>query len=112
MTLLDVVLNNWTPSPVFSVSPNTTVWIGLTSLPVTYGGPFGDIGPVADLHPIHAGTTPAIVADSNGNKYSNDPIIELQNDLKFRKASISPGSWQIYSNTDPGIRIVSCSGSG
>jgi hypothetical protein len=110
--LLDLMLTEWTPSTDFTVSPNTTVWIGLTTLPVTYGGPFGDIGPVADLHPIHAGATPAIVTDSSGNKNSTDPIIELQNDQKFRKASIGPGTWQMYSNTDPGIRIVSCPGSG
>jgi len=110
--LLDVILTEWTSSSDFAVSPNTTVWIGLTRLPVTYGGLFGDIGPVAELHPIHAGATPAVVTDSNGNKASNDPIIELQNDQKFRQASIRPGTWQIYSNTDPGIRIVSCPGSG
>jgi len=110
--LLDAVLAGWTPSSEFAVGANTTVWIALTKLPITYGGPFGDVGPVADLHPIHAAATPAIVTDTNGNKSSNDPIFELLNDQKFRKASIGAGTWQIYSNTDPGIRIVSCPGGG
>jgi len=110
--LIDAVLAEWTPSSEFVVSTNTTVWIELTRLPVTYGGLFGDLGPVADLHTIHAGATPAIVTDKSGNTTSNDPIYELQNDQKFREASIAPGPWQIYSNTDPGIRIVSCASSG
>jgi hypothetical protein len=107
-TVLDAKLAEWTPSADFTVNPKTTLWITLTVLPVTYGGLFGDIGPVADLHPIPAGAQPKIVTDSRGDVSSNDPIIELQYDQKFDPISIAPGTWQIYANNDPGILLVAC----
>ena len=107
-TLLDARLANWTPSSEFTVSAKTSLWIKVTVLPYTYDGLFGDVGPVADLHMVHAGDQPAIFTDSTGYKDSKDPLIELQADNKFDQISILPGIWQVYANSDPGILLVSC----
>ena len=107
-TVLDVRLANWTPSPAFTISAKTTLWIKVTVLPYTYYGLFGDVGPVADLHTMHAGAVAAIVVDSKGYKDSMDPLIELPQGDKFNQISIPPGTWQVYANSDPGILLVSC----
>jgi hypothetical protein len=106
--LAATTLEPWVPTTPFTVSANVTVWAEVTKLPVTAGGLFGDVGPVADLHPILSGTAPALVVQANGDTRSIDRDIGLNRPPGWQLQPIQPGTWQVYSDTDPQITIVAC----
>ena len=108
--LLKVNLDPWTPSAAFTLAAGSVAWIQVTKLPFSAGGLFGTIAGVAEVHSIPSGATPNVVTKANGDKESQDPAIVVQKALTWQKLTLAPGAWQLYSESNPGIEVVSCVG--
>ena len=108
--LLNVVLEPWTPSPPFILGTGKIVWIQLTRRPFVSDPLFGSTGAIAEVHPIADGTRPKVTTDPNGEPMAQDPSILIHKELTWQKLSMGSGSWQLYSESNPGIEVVSCPG--
>lgn len=106
--LLKANLDPWTPSAPFTLPAGSVAWLQVTRLPASAEGLFGTVAGVAELHSIPSGATPSVVTQAKGDKQSQDPSIVVQKALTWRKLPLSPGAWQLYSASDPGIEVVSC----
>ncbi len=106
--LLNEKLDPWNPSTPFTVAPASTVWLEVTILPFSSEGLFGTIAGVAEVHPIHGGSSPTIGTGPDGIKESKDPAIIIQKGLTWQELSLGKGVWQIYSASNPGIEMISC----
>ncbi len=106
--LLNERLDPWTPSTPFTVAPASTVWLEVTILPFSSEGLFGTIAGVAEVHSIPAGSSPTVGTGPDGIKESKDPAIIVQKALTWQELSLGTGAWQIYSESNPGMEIVSC----
>lgn len=96
-------------STAFVIAPNQTVWVQVTLLPRHSEGPLGQLpGPVANLYYVAAGNPPRMVTSSTGEISSPDPVFPLEGGPRWQEVGIPAGNWQVYSNTDPGISIVTC----
>jgi hypothetical protein len=106
--LLNEKLDPWNPSTPFTLAPASTAWLEVTILPFSSEGLFGTIAGVAEVHSIRGGSSPAVGTGPNGIKESKDPAIIVQTALTWQELSLGAGAWQIYSESNPGIEIVSC----
>jgi len=106
--LLNEQLNSWKPSTPFTLAPASTAWLEVTILPGSAEGLFGTIAGVADVHSIPNGSSPTIGTGPDGIQDSRDPTTVIQKAGIWQQLSLKAGAWQIYSESDPGIEIVSC----
>jgi len=60
------------------------------------------------VYPIPSGSSPNVGTGPGGIKDSKDPAINVEKALIWQALSLRAGAWQIYSEFDPGIEIVSC----
>jgi hypothetical protein len=106
--LLNEQLDSWNPSTPFTLAATSTAWLEVTILPGSSEGLLGTIAGVATVHPIPSGSSPTAGVGPDGIKDSRDPVINVQKALTWQALSLRAGAWQIYSEFDPGIEIVSC----
>lgn len=66
------------------------------------------MGAIAELHSLRNGTAPRIEASANGDQTSKDPAIVIQKPLTWQRLPFGAGTWQLYSESNPGIEVVSC----
>jgi hypothetical protein len=106
--LLNEQLDSWNPSTPFTLARASTAWLEVTILPFSAEGLFGGIGGIAEVHSIPSGSSPTVGTGPDGIKDSRDPAIIIQKALIWQQLSLKAGAWQIYSESNPGIEIISC----
>lgn len=106
--LLNSHLDSLMPSQPFTLKSGSTGWIQVTVLPSSYEGLFGDVGGVAEVHPVHSGVPPNLAPTANGGQESRDPSIVIDKAGTWQQLPMGPGDWQLYSFSNPGIEVVSC----
>lgn len=106
--LLNTKLEAWTPTTPFTLESGNTAWIQVTHRPFLSTTLFGSLGAIAELHSLKNGAAPQIETDPNGDETSKDPAIIIQKPLTWQRLPFGAGSWQLYSESDPGIEVVSC----
>ena len=106
MELLKVQLQDdfghFPPSPPFTVKDRYAAWVQVTQ---AVEGLFGNR---TQLYYIANGATPNVTTDPGGNLAFNDPTIIIDEPMTWRKLPMKPGTWQLYSFTNPTIEVVAC----
>jgi len=105
--LLSAQLKPWIPSPAFAVTSGATVWVRVTTLPIDADGLFGTVGGVAQLHTVKAASPPQI-ATEDGHKVAKDPSVVIKKASQWQQLKLQPGTWRIYSVTNPAVEVVAC----
>jgi hypothetical protein len=106
--LLSAKLDPWVPSAPFTLAPASTAWLQVTRLPVSSEGLLAGFAGVAELHSMPSGSTPTVGTGPDGIQESKDPAIIVQKGLTWQPLSLGAGIWQLYSESNPGIEVVSC----
>jgi hypothetical protein len=96
------------PSAPFDVDAASAVWVMVTKRPTAAGGLLGGAGGVAELHRIAAGTAPSSTTGTGGKRTSADPSIVVRRALRWERLDVPPGSWRVYSSSNPAIELIAC----
>jgi hypothetical protein len=106
--LLNEKLADWTPSTPFTLAPKSAAWLEVTILPFSAEGLLAGFAGIAEVHSIPSGASPTVGTGPDGIQDSKDPAIIIQKAGIWQQLSLKSGAWQIYSESNPGIEIVSC----
>ena len=98
-----MTLAPYTPSTAFTIQSGKVGWIQVNHRP-TLNTLYPLPTDVAEVHSIRKGVPPNV--DSNGT--SRDPEIRIKNPLTWQQMTLGKGDWQLYSEENPGIEVVSC----